>query len=324
MEAHATEDRILDLVLGLLSPQEREPLLDHLAGCAQCEMVLRNLVAQQERLRGSYRVREKTEGGVAVEPLAPAQGRDRRGPATHRRSERTGPRSAVPSGESRFKSVLASLFRPWPRTAWVPLAAGCAAGVLILVLMAGPHGGSRNGGNPMVHPLPPLGIEQNSVVRGPSGPLSSAAEGLDAYESGDYPLAVRLLREAHAEGEMETVRRVYLASALAMSGEYPQALFVQKSVENADGLPEPWRSEFRWTSYVTFSRCARKASADSLLRLLAAESGPVGDRAREVLAGKEGGQETMTGRPLKPAYPATPRGPEKAPDVEKTGKAVKP
>jgi Flp pilus assembly protein TadD len=107
------------------------------------------------------------------------------------------------------------------------------------------------------------------------------ALGLEAYNRRDAEKAIAALGEAEAEGLAESLRLVYLGSALAWSGEYQKAIGVLNELADTS-LPEPWASEALWTKYVSLDRSGRRASADSLLRILADSPDEIGDRARRV------------------------------------------
>jgi len=108
--------------------------------------------------------------------------------------------------------------------------------------------------------------------------------GLQAYEARDLDNAIELLAGQEAAGLQETIRRIYLGSALALKGRSAEAVSVLRTVR-AQTLPDPWGSEARWTLYVVLRECGSQSAADSLLRVLARERGQVGERARRFLPG---------------------------------------
>ena len=81
---------------------------------------------------------------------------------------------------------------------------------------------------------------------------------------------------------LETVRKVYLGSALALSGEHREAADILDGV-SLDSLPEEWRGEAQWTLYVALDESGREARADSLLQALSQKAGEIGERARRTL-----------------------------------------
>jgi hypothetical protein len=108
------------------------------------------------------------------------------------------------------------------------------------------------------------------------------AAGLDAYAARDLDQAITLLERAEASEQMETIRKIFLASALAWSGNHAEAVSVLQTI-NLRTLPDPWGGEAHWTLYVALEKSGQTASADSLLRILAQERGDVGDRARRLV-----------------------------------------
>jgi hypothetical protein len=54
-------------------------------------------------------------------------------------------------------------------------------------------------------------------------------------------------------------------------------------------VPGEWGLEARWTLYVSLHESKRTTAASSLLKALAKETGPVGERARRVLDIENGG-----------------------------------
>lgn len=106
--------------------------------------------------------------------------------------------------------------------------------------------------------------------------------GFEAYARRDLDAAIRALTLARAEGEMESMRRIYLGSALVLRGEFRPAVGVLRALP-ANELPESLGDETSWTLFVALSRAGDTGSADSLLTLLGQRAGTVGDRARRRL-----------------------------------------
>jgi hypothetical protein len=108
---------------------------------------------------------------------------------------------------------------------------------------------------------------------------SQIVTGLDAYNRGDLAAARRALEATGRVGRLENVRRIYLASTLL---ELDDAAGAAAALGDVDlrWVPEPWKSEARWTLATALARTGRRAAADSLFDLLAREKGPVADRAR--------------------------------------------
>ena len=107
-------------------------------------------------------------------------------------------------------------------------------------------------------------------------------DGLAAYARGEYGLAVELLDGVASEGTDAVVRDIYLGSACALTGRDARALGLLDD-EDIDAVPDPWGNELRWTLCGVLQRLGHDTRADSMLQVLAAEPGEVGDRARRHL-----------------------------------------
>jgi len=166
---------------------------------------------------------------------------------------------------------------------WRYLFAGAAAAgiaVVLLLLFTPEHDAGS------VARLP--AFTQEMHLRGAAEERAAAdlARGIRAYEEADYAQAIAILEAAKAEGEWETVRRVYLGSALAWVGRHRDAAAILRSVSLCD-QPEPWSSVGIWTLYASFRKCGMHSAADSLVRVVAIEPGADGERARRILSGEE-------------------------------------
>jgi hypothetical protein len=114
---------------------------------------------------------------------------------------------------------------------------------------------------------------------GPPGEDDALARGLEAYAAGDVRTAIERLEAREVTGELETIRRIYLASALAWDERYAEAAALLETV-SPEELPDPWSSETRWTLYVALRGSGRAGAADSLLRVMADGEGEIAERAR--------------------------------------------
>ncbi len=240
---HLDEDLCLDLLHGLLDADARERALDHLAACPACDRLFQLRAAARERLR--------------ARPVPDA-------------AALPGTAAAMPRG---WRVVIG-------RPVIQRLATGLVAASVALLLLIGP--GVRRA--PLVQPLPWLpeighSIQARSSLAGAASVELSA--GLDAYAAHDAGGAVRLLRRAQASGSLETVRKIYLGSALALEGRYEESVEVLRDTATPD-LPDPWGSEVRWTLFVALRSAGYTADADSLWRVLRGEPGEVGERARRL------------------------------------------
>jgi len=168
------------------------------------------------------------------------------------------------------------------RAGGVPAWALAAASVLVVGAWFVAVRPGRDAGY-AIAPLP--APERSSATRGPAGAAADPAlqAGLDAYARGDAAAAARLLASARVGPELEPVRRVYLANALLRTNHADAALDAFAGLDWVR-LPEPWRSESRWGLAVALARSGHAASAESLRRVLAAEPGDVGERARRTPA----------------------------------------
>ena len=119
----------------------------------------------------------------------------------------------------------------------------------------------------------------------PTPPRRTSWKGFAAYDRRDLAAARRLLSAPASSEPLETLRRIYLGSALAWIGDYAETAALLGSVK-LDEVPEPLRGEARVCLYAAWVGAGRKASADSLLRLLRAEPGEIGERARRVPEGR--------------------------------------
>jgi hypothetical protein len=248
------EDLGLDLLHGLLSSEESEQILEHLAACPPCEKRFQDMVGERERLRarrvlphGDRATGRQGDGVREKEPLR------------HRKL----------LGD-RWRGFLGSMLRP--RLAWVPVA---AAAVLLLIVLR-PSPGTKE------LQLLPTSFEGTRFRASVAASSTELEAGLDAYAAKDFRRAERLLDKATISGPLETVRKVYLGSTLAWRGKHEDAAQVLEEVA-LPTLPDPWGGEARWTLYVSLKEIDQEARADSLLRVLAKEAGPVGDRARALM-----------------------------------------
>ncbi len=157
------------------------------------------------------------------------------------------------------------------------MAAGLVAVVGLFMMLRAPSSPAPRGAAVAWLPRPDPGV----LARGgaSNGADSSLLAGLAAYEQHNLVVARRGLEAAHASGVMEQVRRVYLANTLLQLGAALPALDQLQSLDYTQ-LPEPWRAESRWALGQALAGAGRKEQADSLMRQLASEPGPVGERAR--------------------------------------------
>jgi hypothetical protein len=261
MSHHPDDDLLLDLVLDLLPREKEEQVLDHVAHCAACESRMRSQAGEMERL--------VPEASATALRHAAILGRTQHGLGA----------SAEHPGLSVAERIRGWLGGPWTARRILPLGglAGSLALILILLIPRGPTIQSQIEANwlPSSPALVQRGGTKDNALSG------RLAEGLAAYNRHDLANAIRNLEEATVPYELEPFRRLYLANALTISGDYAQAVKVLRRY-SPDFLPEPWATEGYWTLLVAFERSGRRASADSLRRLLATRPGQIGERIRSL------------------------------------------
>ena len=239
---HIGDDACIDLVQGLLEPESRNAVLQHLESCASCEARFQEMAASHARAESLAR-------DILGQPaVAPATASSMRGGGRRRRT---------------IWLLAASL---------VPLAVALATFTRLQSPPRLPSGES-------LLRLPAAKLRGAVRELGILGADSLMTAGLDAYNRGDFASARPLLETARANGRLEDVRRIYLGSTLLQLGDAEKATAMLRAVDPAV-VPEPWRSESRWELAVALARTGRTARADSLLAVLAREHGPVADRAR--------------------------------------------
>lgn len=252
--SHLDEDRILDFLLNLLPAGEVAAIGRHLRVCAECEERARRRGALMERSRAGY------ESVVAA-------------------AEAVGATAAT--GPPRIMGVL----RRWrtairrPQFSWA-MATGVAALAVFAVTWFRP---SKN----VVYPttaewLTPASGPASVRRSDPTQRDAALTAGLEAYDRRDLTTAIEALSAARATGSLETMRRIFLGSALTHSGDYRGAVEALSGC-GLENVPEPWRGESEWTLLVALHQARDDAAADSLLRTLAAENSSVGARARRLL-----------------------------------------
>jgi len=257
--AHLTDDRCLDLLHGLLADAEVQAIAAHVATCPPCEGLLQASAAERERTRSRA-------SGIRS-PIAAVQGVGGGAGPT--------PGGSGGGGTPRWRQAL-----PWALAASIVVAAGIFASDSF----------APSGRIPTAKPaavwieLPRAGVS-NREVR-PSAADADVERGLAAYERHDVDAAIRILGSTTASGEMDIVRRVFLASALALGGRDDSIAAARQLLADIalDDLPEPWRGEALWTQCVVLFRSGEPTTADALLRELAKRDDAVGTRARSAVA----------------------------------------
>lgn len=265
---HLDEDRVLDLVNGLLPADERRATLVRAAACPDCESLLRSTAATHERARSR-----------AVQQLSlverPATLRSRDGAVEDDEA------TPVPTPEITIFRLPRSRWQSWSRPAF-----GIAA--LLTLVSAGTfmwrgQVGNRGTALGQIDWLPspnPVVVTRDSL---PAMADQALADGLVAYRAHDAATTVRRLQDTHAGGALEQVRLLYLGNALLQLHRAPEAVAALQSL-HPSMVPEPWRGEALWSLSLAWRATGETSRADSLLHTLSLQPGDIGERARRAWA----------------------------------------
>jgi hypothetical protein len=257
------EDLCLDLLHDFLPSEEKEALLNRMAEDPVLEAVFRRLVRERERLRASRSLRRLPSGDLIVEKVGVAQ-------------EEVQPRQQGNAWERLLESWQTAANRRR-----LVLTAGVTAAAALLVFVLLPRLQSPDA-RALLHPLPAYAEDLQVRSAENDHPDQELVAGLRAYSREEYRTAIGHLERARNEGPLETVRKLYLGSALAQQAQWEQAVAVLASHATTP-LPDPWGSESRWTLAIALAESGNQTGADSLLQALAAEPGEVGERALDLL-----------------------------------------
>lgn len=264
---HPDEHMVLDFLLGFLSPTENEKILSHLASCPACEKLFLRRAADSERFAATRVLRFLPNGEMAVE---------RRGTALRA----DGVKEFDPWDLlSKIWNGIRSGFRR-PR---YQLAGGLAA-VTALFLMIWFYG-VRTPDAPQLYMLRPYSFQLHSRDITGAVPSEDLWAGLEAYNNKEFKRAIELLQNAklsEQDAAHETIRKIYLGSALAWNRDYDEAVELLETIP-FQLVPPEWSREAHWTLYVALKGSGRDESADSLIEIMSAKPGEVGERARRLL-----------------------------------------
>jgi len=264
------EDLCLDLLHNLLPSEEKEAIFARMANDAELESTFRRLVAERERLRATRRLKVRHSGELVLEKTG------------------TGAAISSPPAAAGIWVAIRTWWRvaPRPRGWQVSWAVGVATAAVVALVFLAPRMRSP-GALSLLHPLPTYQDDLRLRSEVVDEDDTKFVAGLRAYSKGDYRHATTLLQQVHSNGPLETVRRLYLGSALAQRAQWHQAVTILES-EATSALPDPWGSEARWTLAIALQETGQQTQADSLLQVLAGEPGKVGERAREYLRLRSG------------------------------------
>ena len=250
---HLDEDGCLDLLHNLLTPAERDTILEHVAVCSSCENLPRERAAQYERLRAR---------GIPGRASACRQ-----------------------SWDALTKSVMQVLRVPTAVLGVVRRrrfqVAGVAGAALVIMLSTW-----RSNRAPVMI-ASQLQLLETGIgdvrFRGSLDPASAEqlSAAVEAYGNLDFGAAVRILRRLEVPPDFEDFRKIYLGSSLAWMERYDEAARVLEHVD-LETVPEPWSGEAHWTLYIALRESGDPVKAESLLAILKLYDGAVGVRARQV------------------------------------------
>lgn len=295
---HLDEDVLLDLLLGRVPQAVRSLAMTHLLVCPECENLLRQRGGEVERLRASpvYQallherpVPERVEDAVS---------------SPHPAAKKTDGDRASSAAVKIWRELQAKLRRP--RFTLV-LTTGLAAMAVVVLVVSRPaervvlpsETDWLRGGSELTDLRGESPRSTGGSLQGPDGLHAGAQDlergeadllrAIEAYARRDLGPAIQGLQSARATGPLESIRLIYLGNALAHQGDFAEAARTLRAALQRD-LPHAWREEGQWTLMVVLHRTGQRVSADSLFKVLAAEPGEVGDRAR-ALMGKHGSKD---------------------------------
>ena len=248
--SHLGHDRLLDLAEGLLPADLRATALAHLKSCPACETRFQDIAASQARAQ----------------------------------SEAS---TVLGGGATRFGRATVHA-RPLRQARWL-LVTGAVAAALAIALFSARDRVPRRIASQMDSSLPVARLRGAIRDVQSSAADSAVLAGLDAFNRNDYDAARRILESTRGKGGMETVRRVYLGSVRLQLGDAAGARSILLGLPE-QRIPEPWKSEARWTLALALAGSDHHEAADSLLQVLSAEQGPVADRAKAYRLGAARGR----------------------------------
>ena len=251
---HLSDDVLIDLVQGLLSPQEAAVANRHLEGCPECEERARVHLRDRESLRAAGTPRK--QDGQFVAGGAPP-------PRMHRAHART---SLYVMAVASLVIVAAVAFWPRPDTAyWFPTQ----------FVESVSRGGSNGYANALKQAR---GLYE---ARDAEGTLD-ALHGIDLSEAS---LSVRTTTALYRASALVNLGRC--GEAIDALRQIDAAFAGDAFIEELKALPLPWREEALWILFLASDQNGDEAMTCEALRGLSEEEGEKAVRAREELSGRD-------------------------------------
>ena len=258
--SHLDEHQVIDLLLDLPSEEERERAEEHAERCPDCDQLLRQRGVEMERLRCSPTYLWLIAARRAPRGLGRVFGSGRG------TSEATVLRIAHPQRRKPAPEKRGFFFRSAAALPWRCLAGVACALALLLVLCLRGEVSKNSLQIQALGWLPSVGefLSVRDSADDSADPMMQAA--MQAYDERELKKAVRGLEKARCESvRLETLRRVYLANALAHQGAMKETAEALSCVD-LEKLPDPWRSESAWTLFLALRATGRGDGADTLLK----------------------------------------------------------
>jgi hypothetical protein len=250
---HLDEALLLDLGAGALAGEELHAAALHARACPPCEARLRAWTGAIERLRAAGVPVRGDDGRYVLPELPP-------GPETPASRGRV-----IPLFRGRRPVLLA--------------ATGIVAAAAAVALLVLPR--ARDVRPAEAYWIPPVSAGTVSRAAQPEAD-PSLAEGFRAYGEHRAEDAARRLAGARASGDLDLLRRLYLAGALYNSGNAAAAAETLRALD-VETLPEPVKDEAEWLFALSLTASGRTGEAGSWFEKLAAREGAIGERARRRL-----------------------------------------
>ncbi len=284
---HLYEDTLVGLIFGRLAKEDRGRALVHLRSCPECENLFQRRASEVEHLRSSpvylapmryVSLPEQTaDPGSARVSMADGRSADARWamPGTALRGLREGLRQprlflGTAAVVATMVMVVLVLVRSTDRVSWPSEIDWLPGGSEFTQTRAEE---AISSGESSYDADARITVQSKQAI----------LRAIEAYSRRDLDAAIQGLRSAKTAGPLESIRQIYLANALAHQGHLAEAVTALRSVLQTD-LPQDWRDQARWSLLLSLHRAGRRASADSLLKVMAVERDEFGNRARSLLS----------------------------------------